>query len=77
MHEGQALASQVGGIPEALGDGGVLVEEIQNPEAWQRGLAEVETRYDELSASARSHAENFSKERAAQRLLEIFEGFPG
>ena len=65
------LASRVGGIPESLGSGGVLVEEIQNPEAWTKGLAEVVLRYDELSALAREHAAQFSSDRAAERLLEI------
>ena len=65
------LASKVGGIPESLGPGGVLVEEIQNPEAWARGLADVVLRYEELSSLAREHAAGFSAERAAKRLLEI------
>ncbi len=65
------LASRVGGIPESLGSGGVLVEEIQNPEAWSSGLAEVVSRYDELSSLAREHAAGFSSDRAADRLLEI------
>jgi len=67
------LASAVGGIPEAVGDGGLLVEEIQDPEAWRQGLDRVEARYEELSALATAHAERFSVENAVQRFREIVE----
>jgi len=67
------LASRVGGIPESLGPGGVMVDEIQSPQAWSRGLAEVILRYDELAVRAEEHAAQFSSSRAAERLLEILE----
>jgi len=65
------LASNVGGIPEALGDGGILVDDFRNPEAWAVGLSEVEARYDELSLRARSNALRFSVENASMRFEEI------
>lgn len=71
------LASRRGGIPEALGDGGVLVDEIADPQAWQRGLAEVEARYDELSGNAVRNAERFSTAVAVRRFREILETAPG
>ena len=71
------LASRVGGIPESLGPGGVLVDEIRNPDAWTRGLAQLEEGYDEYAERGRLHAEKFSKENAAERFREIVHAFPG
>ena len=74
------LASKVGGIPEALGDGGLLVEEITDPQAWLKGLAEIEERYEELSNNAFRNAERFSATATATRFREILNrapGFPG
>jgi glycosyltransferase involved in cell wall biosynthesis len=65
------LASKVGGIPEAVGAGGVLVEDIENPDAWLQGLRAVESRYIELSALARENARRFSVENAVTRFLDI------
>jgi glycosyltransferase involved in cell wall biosynthesis len=71
------LASKVGGIPEALGDGGVLVEEIADPQAWLKGLSEVESRYEELSAKAILNAGKFSVTAAVARFREILKSAPG
>jgi glycosyltransferase involved in cell wall biosynthesis len=67
------LASRVGGIPEAVGEGGILVDDKENPEAWLRGLKLLEARYDEYSARARENAKRFSAEKAVIRLLEIIQ----
>ncbi len=71
------LASKVGGIPEALGDGGLLVEEIADPQAWQKGLLEVEARYEELSGNAIRNAQRFSVTATAARFEEILKSAPG
>ena len=67
------LASAVGGIPEAVGDGGLMIEAIQDPDAWRQGLDRVEARYDELSSLALEQAERFSVENAVRRFSEIVE----
>lgn len=67
------LASAVGGIPEAVGDGGLLVRDIQNPAAWRQGLHRVEARYEELASCARTNAQRFSVEAAVQRFMDIME----
>ena len=71
------LASKVGGIPEALGDGGVLVEEIADPLAWRRGLLEIESRYEELSRKAVRNAARFSVAATVARFEEILKTAPG
>ena len=65
------LASDVGGIPEALGHGGVLVKNFRDPKAWQKALLDLEMRYDELSSTARINAEKFSVENAVASFLDI------
>jgi glycosyltransferase involved in cell wall biosynthesis len=67
------LASRVGAIPEAVGEGGVLVDDKENPEAWLKGLELLEARYGEYSARARENAKRFSAEKAVTRLLEIIQ----
>ena len=71
------LASKVGGIPEALGDGGILVEEITDPQAWLRGLSEIEARYEELSGNAVRNARRFSVAATVTRFREILKMAPG
>lgn len=67
------LASAVGGIPEALGDGGVLVKDFRNPKAWLDGMIKLEARYSELSALARINARRFSVENAVEKFLDIID----
>ncbi|MBU2549998.1 MAG: glycosyltransferase [Proteobacteria bacterium] len=62
------LASRVGGLPEAVGRGGLLIDEFRNPEAWVRAIAAVLTDpdlYARLSERARIHAGRFEPGRAA------------
>jgi glycosyltransferase involved in cell wall biosynthesis len=52
------LASRTGGLPEAVGPGGILVEP-QDLAAWESALAAAwddPRRYDELARQARAHA---------------------
>ncbi len=70
------IASQRGGLPEAVGDGGVCVDDYLNAEAWvtaaQRVLRDAGT-YQALSQRAHDHAtgDEFSTQFAARRFLEI------
>jgi glycosyltransferase involved in cell wall biosynthesis len=59
-----SVASARGGIPEAIGDGGLLVEDIFDTESWVAALRRLESPdlYAELAAKARAHAERFTPE---------------
>lgn len=53
------LGSAVGGIPEILGEGGELVEDVENAEAWAERLLDLwndPDRYAALSGRARANA---------------------
>ncbi len=56
------VASRIGGIPEVVGDGGILVEDIENVDEWVKGIETLdsETAYAEYSRNARRHANTFS-----------------
>ena len=54
------VGSRIGGLPESIGPGGVLVDPPDSADAWSSALSEVwddEARYDELSQLARDHSE--------------------
>jgi len=74
-------ASSIGGIPEALGTGGILVRDFQEPAAWLQAIAEAEDRYAELSILGRKNAERFAIDKAAckfaaalERMLAVQDG---
>jgi glycosyltransferase involved in cell wall biosynthesis len=55
-----AVASRIGGLPEAVGQGGLLVEAHTDIDAWTAALAQVwdnDATRAELSRRARAHAE--------------------
>ena len=54
-----AVVSRQGGLPEALGPGGVAVRDFQNPDAWVRAIDRVEQDYDEYARRALEHAKTF------------------
>jgi glycosyltransferase involved in cell wall biosynthesis len=54
-----SLASRLGGLPESVGPGGILVAPSDSSEAWMEALSEVwddQERYEELSERALQHS---------------------
>lgn len=66
------IASRRGGLPEAVGDGGLLVADYLDVEAWLRAIGEALGDYDRLAQRAAAHAasEMFTARAAAARFLE-------
>ncbi len=56
-----------------LGQGGVLVDDKEDPEEWLKGLELLEARYDEYSARARENSKRFSAEKGVTTPLEIIQ----
>jgi glycosyltransferase involved in cell wall biosynthesis len=70
------IASRRGGLPEAVGDGGLLIDDYLNPDAWAaaiEGVLNDSERYREWSERARRHAASdaFSADVLARRLYAI------
>jgi glycosyltransferase involved in cell wall biosynthesis/rhamnogalacturonyl hydrolase YesR len=71
-----ALASNIGGLPEAVGPGGLLVAPDASIDEWQRALSQMwddrET-YESLAAMAYQHARRseFHPDALLQRLLAV------
>ncbi|MEN8184023.1 MAG: glycosyltransferase [Myxococcota bacterium] len=74
-----SLGSARGGIPEAIGPGGVLVEEIFDVDRWVDALHRLEEpdTWETLSARAREHARSFAPERTVQVLIEAVQSATG
>lgn len=71
-----AIVSARGGLPEVLGDGGVVVERYDDPDAWADAILEVvndPARYDELSRRALAGATRpeFAPATIARRFFEV------
>ena len=69
------IASARGGLPESVGDGGVLIEEYRSVDAWMAAIGEVigdERNYDAYAARARRHAlaEEFTVASSARCFVE-------
>ncbi len=75
------IASRRGGLPEAVGDGGLLIDDYLNVDAW---VAAIETilhepeLYRTFAERARRHAASntFAPDALARRLYEIAHGEP-
>lgn len=68
------VAARVGGLPKAVGDGGVLVDG-HDPRVWGAALADLlrdEPRRHALSAAAVQHASGLGWDRTAHALLELY-----
>jgi glycosyltransferase involved in cell wall biosynthesis len=71
-----AVASRIGGIPEAIGNSGVLVEPTDPPERWAsviKGALSDPAYYARLSAAAAANAsrDEFAPRTVAVRLLDV------
>jgi glycosyltransferase involved in cell wall biosynthesis len=80
-----ALASGIGGLPESVGEGGILVDPHAALDEWERGLARLwddEAEYARLAELARQHSRrpDFRPEVLASRLgttlSELVEAMP-
>lgn len=70
------VASKRGGLPEAVGEGGVCVDGFRNPARWVeaiRSLLETPGEYNKMRerAFANADAEKFTSSYAARKLYEI------
>lgn len=68
------LASRVGGLPEASGEAGMLVDDFKNPQAWIDELKKIQERRDELREATevrQKNTERFTSKIAAERFMEI------
>lgn len=62
------IASHQGGLPEACGGAGLLVEDFTNPEAWAEKLEKIDdpSVYDGFAERGRERAERYRAELPAQ-----------
>lgn len=72
------IAARVGGLPEAVGPGGVLIDPKAGPDEWAAALRELwnrRERYDALSNEALRYAQRPQIDRNWQisRLMEVIE----
>ena len=68
------IASRTGGLPEAVGHGGILIDEYSNPIRWLsalRGLLEDRSAYEHLSEMAIANTRRFDLRRELDRLASI------
>lgn len=75
------IASRRGGLPEAVGDGGLLIDDYQNVDAWVRAIETVlgdAAGYRAYAERARRHAasDSFAPDALARRLYAIVQGAP-
>jgi len=73
------VASARGGIPEAVGDGGILIHDIFDISRWVEALRKLDDPmvYGRLSANARRHARQLAAGSGMQRFAEIVKGTIG
>ncbi len=58
------IASNRGGLPEAVGEGGILIDDIHNIDRWVEAIQSLddEALYNRLSENAKRHAQKFDFE---------------
>ena len=68
------VAAAVGGLPFAIGDGGLLIDGHRTADwsAGLEGLLDAPRRRDLLSRKAVEHAAQFSWERTTDQLLDVY-----
>ncbi|MBM3309159.1 MAG: glycosyltransferase family 4 protein [Candidatus Altiarchaeales archaeon] len=68
------IASKIGGIPELVGDAGILVGEYSNPQAWVEEIKKLESNpkiYNKISEKSLRRAGTFSAEEQLARFRGI------
>ncbi|WP_052402919.1 glycosyltransferase family 4 protein [Methanococcoides methylutens] len=56
-----SIASNLGGLPEAVGEGGILIDDVYDIDQWVEAIYSLDDSsvYDELSKKAELHAQKF------------------
>jgi glycosyltransferase involved in cell wall biosynthesis len=68
------IASRTGGLPEAVGDGGILINDYRDPACWLsalRRLLDDRSTTQDLSEKAIANTRRFALRRELDRLVEI------
>lgn len=68
------IASRTGGLPEAVGDGGILIDDYADPVCWLsalQGLLEDRFAWQALSEKAIENTRRFNLQRELDRLIAI------
>jgi glycosyltransferase involved in cell wall biosynthesis len=65
-----SLASNRGGAPEAVGSGGLLLDDLDDADCWVEAMCSLDDpdRYAEISQRARAHARSFAAETVGPEL---------
>ena len=65
------IGSNNGGVPEAIGPGGLIVKNVFDMNEWVSKINCLEKNYEAFSKKARKHAGQFSKEKQMKILMDI------
>lgn len=71
------VASRIGGIPESLGSGGILISQFNNSDAWVSSIKQLlanPLQMERMGANARKHALKFDFPRIYNQLTSVFYG---
>ena len=70
------IASRTGGLPEAVGHGGILIDDYRDPASWLPALQRLlddRAAYREVSERAIANTDRFDLRRGLDRLLEVID----
>jgi glycosyltransferase involved in cell wall biosynthesis len=69
------IASNTGGLPESVGEGGLLIDDFANVDAWAEAIRKMETtRYrNQMIEAGNTHMEKFSLEQQYRGFMDVFE----
>jgi glycosyltransferase involved in cell wall biosynthesis len=67
------IASRTGGLPESVGDGGILIDDFANVDMWADAVTELDSQKEHrrLVISGRRHVKGFSVEEQTDKLVDI------
>ncbi|MCP4676082.1 MAG: glycosyltransferase family 4 protein [Deltaproteobacteria bacterium] len=67
------IASRTGGLPESVGDGGILIDEFSDVDCWVEAIERLDDPKERRRAieAGKKHVKKFSLDLEADKLLEI------
>ena len=70
-----SVASNIGGLPEVVGDGGILIDLYEYPEKWVEAITILDDDkvYEDYSKRAESHSKKFEIQKTIQEFKELLE----